>query len=177
MSHSSTAQLLNYWAGRRRGPAIPRRRDIDPAELGALLPRMLLLAPVAGERFAFALAGEAACDLLGRRLKGVCIDEVFVPEARSELRALLRVALAGAEALVIGAEVVGVEGAAIEIVLAPLAGSDGTADRLIGHCQPLRVFTTSRPGPRLLALRAVGRAGEEPRPPLRLAVLNGRRVA
>jgi hypothetical protein len=50
--------VYDYWDGKRRGRAMPSRADIDPAELKAFLPQLVLL-DVVGDppRFRYRLVG------------------------------------------------------------------------------------------------------------------------
>src|SRR5690348_17873717 len=50
--------LLAYWRGKLRGRAMPRRADIDPAEIPRLLPHLQLVERIDG-RYRYRLAGTA----------------------------------------------------------------------------------------------------------------------
>lgn len=67
--------LLEYWEGRRRGRIAPRRSDIDPLDLPALLLPHVLLIDVEHQPldFHYRLAGTAADTIHGQSLKGVRI--------------------------------------------------------------------------------------------------------
>jgi len=77
------AILLRYWESKRREGRLPARRDIDPIEIRALLPQVLLLEVLrteTGLRFRFRLAGTAFTHLVGRDVTGLCLDELGEPE-------------------------------------------------------------------------------------------------
>ncbi len=77
------AMLHRYWESKRRAGRLPARSDIDPTEIPALLPQLLLFEVVAGAigpRFRFRLAGTAFTHLVGRDVTGHCLDELGTPE-------------------------------------------------------------------------------------------------
>jgi hypothetical protein len=59
----------DYWNALRNGQPLPRRREIDPAQLRALLPHITLLERVSAEQIHFRLAGTAVCQAFGRELR------------------------------------------------------------------------------------------------------------
>jgi hypothetical protein len=59
----------DYWNALRNGQPLPRRRDIDPAQLRALLPHITLLESASAEQTHFRLAGTAVCQAFGRELR------------------------------------------------------------------------------------------------------------
>ena len=134
----------------------------------------------------FRLAGERVAALSGRPLRGESLLSLWAAEHRGRLSRLLTSALATPEPLVVlasarpadasaaDAQAEGVE-LRFEWMFAPLAGPYGALDRFLGLCQP-------EPGPsaRAGALRIVavnGVADAARRAPLRLAALDGRRIA
>lgn len=72
------SHVLAYWNRQRGSKAMPERRDIDPAGLGArALPHVLLVDVVdGGARFRFRLCGTAVADAAGLDLTGRYIDEL-----------------------------------------------------------------------------------------------------
>jgi hypothetical protein len=76
-------ELLRYWESRRQGDRLPARADIEPLDLRALLPHLLLLdVERAGDRlrFRFRVAGTAFTTLIGRDVTGLHIDELGPPD-------------------------------------------------------------------------------------------------
>ena len=61
--------LYRYWDGTRNGRLMPARRDIDPADIPALLPHVSLIHKLDGQ-FRFRLVGSAAGEQFGRDLTG-----------------------------------------------------------------------------------------------------------
>jgi hypothetical protein len=71
--------VLAYWAVKRRGRAMPRKRDIDPTEIPSnLLPNIQLLDVIAGGgRFRYRLVGTASVEAYGKDYTGSYPDELF----------------------------------------------------------------------------------------------------
>ena len=61
--------LYSYWLSKRNGRIMPARGDIDPRELGMLLPFLFIIDKAAGE-FRFRLMGTGVVQDLGRDLTG-----------------------------------------------------------------------------------------------------------
>jgi len=77
------AELLRYWESRREGDRLPARADIEPLDLRALLPHLLLLdVERVGDRlrFRFRVAGTAFTTLIGRDVTGLHVDELGPPD-------------------------------------------------------------------------------------------------
>lgn len=74
--------LLAYWLELRGARGVPDRRDFDPVRVVPVLSYFWILKREAGDgRWRFALAGEDTIRLLGRKLVGACIDDVFPDRA------------------------------------------------------------------------------------------------
>lgn len=72
--------FVRHWFDIRRGRTVPDRRDIDPAALAALLPKLWLweYAPEQDD-FVCRLAGEEICAVFGRNPRGVPMRD-WVPK-------------------------------------------------------------------------------------------------
>lgn len=70
--------LFDYWYARRNGRAMPARSDIDPAELGRLLPNLMLIeaSEGAGRRYRYRLVGTRVVQATGEDRTGRHFDEV-----------------------------------------------------------------------------------------------------
>ena len=182
MLSSNTERLLDYWRARRGGRPAPRRADIDVADFAALAPRVFIAEMLAGGDVRFRLAGEAIAALHGRPLRGESLLTLWAPEHRGRLSRSLGTALADARPLVVlaaGADVADAGAARFELLFAPLTGPLGSLDRFLGCCQTVAAPSSSA-GARAtpFAIVAVnGLADEASRGGLRLAALNGRRIA
>jgi len=181
MFHLNTELLIDYWRARRGERPMPARADIDPADFAALMPQTFIAVLEADGEIRFRLAGEVINDLHGRALRGEAVAALWRPAHRRHLVGALEASLRGAEPLVVDAE--GVQGddmaRHVEILFAPLTGPDGRADRFLGLYQPSPPYSRAAKGPvRDLAIRGVNGAEGRPVPPkLRLAVVDGRRIA
>ena len=127
------------------------------------------------------LAGDFVSELHGGELKARNALSLWAERDRSRLRLALEEARRRPEPIVATCEAVA-EGASLpmEVLFAPLTGSDGRTDRFLGIYQPLS-FTARLAGRPVIELcarniRSAGAANEEA-PRLRLATLDGRRIA
>ena len=173
MFHSSTELLIDYWRRRCGGRPMPARADIDPSGFAALAAQAFIAVREAGGDLRLRLAGEAILEMHGRRLADQSLLRLWRPDHRGRLARLLGEALAYADPLVVTAEG---DGAELEILFAPLAGPDGAPDRFLGLYQPLRYGHVALVGE--LSIRGInGSVGDERPSHLRLAALDGRRIA
>src|SRR4051812_30788694 len=69
----------DYWRAKRASRTMPRRSDIDPAEIPSLLPNVLITEMLEdGTRYRYRLAGSAVTEAFGRSLTGQYVDEIVV---------------------------------------------------------------------------------------------------
>ena len=71
-------QVYDYWQQKRGTRAMPARRDIEPMELKAVLPQLILVDVEEGPRFRYRLFGTAVVEAFGSDPTGKYIDEVMV---------------------------------------------------------------------------------------------------
>jgi hypothetical protein len=71
--------FYRYWETQRGSRAMPRRSDIDPADIPALLPHLQLVDVTDEGRFRFRLVGTAIVTAFGGELTGRYFDEVMTP--------------------------------------------------------------------------------------------------
>jgi hypothetical protein len=82
---------LDHWEGLRRGRAMPRRIDIDPAALKLVLPHLQITEVVAdGDRFRYRLVGGAIVEAFGADFTGKYVDELVTGERDSFVHACYR---------------------------------------------------------------------------------------
>ncbi len=182
MFHANTTKLIEEWRTRRVGRALPARTDISPVQFGALLPQIFILGQEDDGAEVFRLAGGLLADLHGRELRGADFFTLWARPVRDQVRAALAEARSAGTPVVLHAGAVTEEGdeIGIEIVLAPLMGAAGAADRTIGLYQP--VSTVARlMGRSVQSLTWRGAKLADavaPRPAyLKLVAIEGRRVA
>lgn len=181
MFHSNTELLIDYWRAAKGDALLPARSDVDPADFAALLPQVFIAGRRNAGAYPLRLVGEFVIDLHARALRGEDLFQLWARGHRIELQIALDQALRRSEPVVISAEGRTDAGDALrlEVMFAPLAGPGGEADRLLGLYQPTSAVHPLRGRPvRELLIRAVGGSDARVQPPrLRLAAVNGRRLA
>jgi hypothetical protein len=81
----------DYWRAKCAGRSMPRRRDIDPAEIPSLLPHILITEMLEeGTRYRYRLAGSAVTEAFGRSLTGRYVDEIMTGQYRAFITRLYR---------------------------------------------------------------------------------------
>jgi hypothetical protein len=173
MFHSSTELLIDYWRRRRHGKPLPLRTDIDPSGFAGLAHQVFIAVQGPDGDVRFRIAGEALIEWHGRQLRNASLLSFWRPEHRGRLARLLDSSLADADPLVVRADAGQVQ---IEALFAPLIGPGGTADRFLGLIQPIfggRIVRVQE----LSILSANGAFEGDTRGRLRLAALDGRRIA
>jgi hypothetical protein len=79
----------DYWEKKRGDRAMPRRGDIDPADLRQVLAH-LQITEVMGQRFRYRLVGTAIVEAFGTEFTGKFIDELVSGERDSFVHACYR---------------------------------------------------------------------------------------
>jgi hypothetical protein len=182
MFHSNTEQLIDYWRSRRIGPKAPARATIDPSDFTSILPQIFILGRRGFGDFVFRLNGGLVADLHGRDLRDENLIDLWEPEDRAPLQLALETIRRRVEPLVIDCDAWPEFGPPLrlELTLAPLMGSGGDGDRMLGLYQPTAptavLMGRAVKALSIRAIRAGGGAGEA-LPHLRLAAVNGRRIA
>src|SRR4051794_22256526 len=73
--------FYRYWEACCGSRAVPRRSDIDPSDIRALLPNLQLVDVVdRGQRFRFRLVGTAIVTAYGDEMTGRFFDEIMPPD-------------------------------------------------------------------------------------------------
>lgn len=180
MAHPNMDRLTEYWRARAGAFVAPQRADIDPMDFVDILPQVLIVGRREAGDLPFRLVGGLIAQLHQRDLRGVNLLTLFNPADRAALRLAVEQIRRRPEPLQITGEIRSdaVGGAVgLEMMLAPLIGTDGEIDRFIGLYQPLGM--TARLMGRTvseLKLHSLSRSGEDG-PRLRLASLDGRQIA
>jgi hypothetical protein len=130
-------ELFAYWAARRRGAALPGRRDIAPEGFKRLLPTVSLLDVVQGERldYRIRLAGTALYGVYGGEITGRSLGEVYNSAAADYWRAELAKVVKERRPAV-GVHSLAWRGAAhlsIVWLRLPLAGNGTDVDMILGY--------------------------------------------
>lgn len=180
MFHPDTQFLIDHWTGLARANGvrggIPARSALLPEALGRRLPRAFIADRREGQTV-LSLAGTALDTFWRAPLAGTSLDALWTPASADLVEQAVVRAAREARPLVIAAFTDSEPALALEMVLAPLRGASGQADRLLGLFAPASaLIPVSGDAPRLVA-RLVVDAGTPGRPALSLAVSDGRRIA
>jgi hypothetical protein len=179
MAHPNTERLTEYWRAKAGAFSAPARADIDPMDFVDILPQILIVGRREAGDLPFRLIGGLIAQLHQRDLRGVNMLSLWADADRAALRLALEQIRRRPEPLLVTGEIrtdspvtVG-----LEMVLAPLVGVTGEIDRYLGLYQPLgltaRLMGRTVTGLKVLNLSRSGEDG----PRLRLAALDGRRIA
>jgi hypothetical protein len=95
--HEQLKQLADYWQAKKGDRRAPARADIDPIEIPALMPHLVLLdVEPDPRRIRFRLLGTAVVNGLGRDLTGKYLEELRLNKIQRAMYAeYQRVAAAG----------------------------------------------------------------------------------
>jgi hypothetical protein len=178
MLHSNTQRMIDYWSSRTEPGRAPQRSAIDPADFRPLMSQVFVVGRAGRGRYEMRLAGGLVADLHGRDLRAADALSLWSERDRLRLQAALEEARQAPGPLVVMAEAL-TDGPSLslEVLFAPLAGA---MDRYLGLYQPLAMLARLQRRPVLeLSVRALRRPGaaNAPAVPVRLAALNGRRIA
>ena len=180
MFHSNTEQLIDYWRSRKGVDQTPERTAINPVDIAPMLPQVFMLGRLGPGQYRVRLAGGFITDLHGRELRGDDFLRLWDPAGRTALQLALEAVRRHPEPLVIETEARAGDGVMrLEILIAPLRGPSGQVDRLIGLYQPVTPAAALMGGiVRGLHIRGItATSTADPFPRLRLASIDGRRVA
>ena len=83
------AAFVTYWSSMRKGHAVPRRTDIDPRGIEALLENAFIAEKIAPGLARLRIAGTHLSDLMGMEVRGMPISAFIAPEQRETLSELL----------------------------------------------------------------------------------------
>ncbi len=184
MFHSSTEFLIDYWRERKGEGVAPPRSAVSPTAFAHLLPQTFIATNAGQGRYPLRLAGERLAEFHGERVRGKDVCGLWIAPDRRELQSVLNASLRRGEPVVFTTEAMAGPDSPfdVEVLFLPLLGPEGVADRFLGHYQLL-----SDPGPlrrsetvRLTTISIADLSETRPlraRPPLRLAVLDGRLIA
>jgi hypothetical protein len=181
MLHSNTERLIDYWRTRKLDRLSPPRSAIDPCDITELLPQIFILGRKAPGEFRFRLSGGLISDLHQADLRAEDFGELWASRDRPRLSAAMEAARRAAEPLVITAEARSDQDVTvrIEMMVAPLRAESQPFDRCLGLYQPLTPLAPLRGRPviELGLIRFASSDHREAVPQLRLAAIDGQRIA
>jgi hypothetical protein len=126
MNHEGSVNLFQYWNRLRDGRPAPRRTEIEPADIKALLGDTFILEnDVRGEPV-FRLAGTRLCAIHGRELKGFAFSSLWQDKDRRMVAKLVRGVFQDKTVLVVTYAGLsrGKRSIALELLLLPLDGGE-----------------------------------------------------
>lgn len=86
--HPDIRFILDYWDGKRGARRMPKRSDIDPAEISRYLPYVTLVDVVPDERrFVYRLVGTMEVALRGRDPTGCSLADAFFGRSLKSVQA------------------------------------------------------------------------------------------
>ena len=84
---SPLAEMLAYWLAKRGARRCPDKADIDPVDIGPLLPDIMLIdAAPEGGPFRYRLVGTRATQMIGREIRGLTQAEAHGNPSDPDLR-------------------------------------------------------------------------------------------
>ena len=138
MKHEATRDLFAYWDALRGERAAPERSEIDPTAIRHILADTFMLDVDVAARFPFRLAGTRVNGLFDAEQKGCSFLDLWRPEERRNVAALLMTVTDGASPVVAGGSgaPIGEEPCRFEVLLLPLRHFGKTHSRILGMITP-----------------------------------------
>ena len=90
MQQPTSRQLYAYWDRVRNGRVAPRRFEVEPAKIAALLPETFIAECAGMLGYRFRLAGTKICEQFGRELRGADLLSLWDTDDRDAVASLLR---------------------------------------------------------------------------------------
>ena len=134
MQQPTSRQLYAYWDHVRNGRVAPRRFEIEPSMIAAVLPETFIVEGTGALGYRFRLAGTQICEQFGRELRGADLLSLWEDADRDAVASLLRNVVADG---VVGygcfrAYSCTNRQASFEFVLLPLIHTGDTINRVLG---------------------------------------------
>jgi hypothetical protein len=134
MQQPTSLQLYAYWDRVRNGRFAPRRFEVEPAKIAALLPETFIVEGAGLLGCRFRLAGTRICEQFGRELRGADLLGLWDDADRDAVSSLLHTVLSDA-AVGYGrfkAYTATQRHASFEFVLLPLIHTGDAINRILG---------------------------------------------
>jgi hypothetical protein len=136
MPESAALKALEaYWHSKKHGDALPGRRDIDPWEMRAFLPRVFLITVTHNPlRFWFRLVGTGVAEDYGEDMTGRYVDEIDLDDVEEQILDDYRSAVTNARPVYSRMDYVKDDGRhmSYERLLLPLSSDGMLVDMLLG---------------------------------------------
>jgi hypothetical protein len=134
MQQPTSRQLYAYWDRVRNGRVAPRRFEIEPAKIAALLPETFIAECAGLLGYRFRLAGTKICEQFGRELRGADVLSLWEAHDRDAVASLLcNVFTDAAVGHCVFRAYSGTDRqASFELILLPLIHNGETINRVLG---------------------------------------------
>ncbi|HAH65024.1 MAG TPA: PAS domain-containing protein [Rhizobiales bacterium] len=134
MQQPTSRQLYAYWDRVRNGRVAPRRFEVEPAKIAALLPETFIAECAGMLGYRFRLAGTKICEQFGRELRGADLLSLWDTDDRDAVASLLRNVFTDAAVghFVFRAYSRTNRQASFELVLLPLIHTGEAINRVLG---------------------------------------------
>jgi hypothetical protein len=96
MQQPTSLQLYAYWDRVRNGRCAPRRFEVEPAKIAALLPETFIAEGTGPLGCRFRLAGTRICEQFGRELRGADLLSLWQETDRDAVASLVQTVLGDA---------------------------------------------------------------------------------
>lgn len=153
MKNRTSQILFEYWNDVRGSRLAPRRFDIEPARISAILADTMLLELTEADTYRFRLAGTRMCEHFTTELRGAKFIDLWEEPSRSQLSEALRHVTKMGSVATYTFDAVSIDGryAEFEGVVLPLVHSKETIDRFLGamSCQSPPIWLGHEPIARL----------------------------
>lgn len=139
LKHKTSRILYSYWNSVRGERTTPRRFEIEPAKIAAILPWTFILERIDTDAFRYRLAGTHVCDIFGVELRGSNFLDGWSSVDRLAIVRHLAALTKHSAVLSIYLEAAPVARASsqFEALLLPLRHTDDKIDRILGALTPL----------------------------------------
>ena len=139
LKHKTSETLFHYWNKVRGDRKMPRRFEIEPGKITAILPSTFILERIDAETYRFRLAGTHVCEIFGTELRGAnFLDGWSATDRLSLVRHFAALAKQGAvETIHLEAAPLARASTPFEVVLLPLHHMSDDVDRVLGAFSPL----------------------------------------
>lgn len=134
MKHATSQFLFGYWNEIRNGRLAPKRFEIEPGRMGAVLPDSFILERKENDTFSFRLAGTRIGERFKAELRNIGFHEIWTEEDRLKVEVVLEEVSArggvGRLECTIGDD--HNNSATVEYVILPLIHTRSCVDRMVG---------------------------------------------
>ena len=143
MKVKTSQQLYAYWNELRGGRLAPRRFEVEPSAIAAILPDTFIVEREDRHDYTFRLAGTRICEYFGKEFRGRNLLDLWSAEDREVvIRVLESVTRDGGVGLIgFMANGAGGGAAGFELLLLPLVHTGQAISRVLGSIAPLSALT------------------------------------